>query len=153
MPLSDLGTKAENIEGRIMNAFIDDAGTYQSFGVVKNVEVSLSEVTADADVAQREKQLAVDIEVSFDMEQTGDLEFTAVKDIVNASGNGHTIKTTNSPSSDGTGPGMEFQNVFPNVSGTVNGSGEGSMFSVSFKGRVVPSKLDALPNGSVAFNA
>lgn len=158
MSITNLSTAAERIESRIMNVFILDeqdadgdtsTSDYFDFGVVRDVEVSLSEVTQDADVSGREKQLTSDIEVSFVMQQTAAEEFGAVQDIVASQGDGETIRATVEPASAsnaGSVKAFEFENVFPNVSGTMNGSGEGSMFTVTFKGRVNVEELANVPS-------
>jgi hypothetical protein len=160
MSITNLSTAAERIESRIMNVFIQDlqdadgdtdSTDYFDFGIVRDVEVSLSEVTQDADVSGREKQLTSDIEVSFVMQQTAAEEFGAVQDIVASEGSGETIRATTEPasaSSAGSVKAFEFENVFPNVSGTMNGSGEGSYFTVTFNGRVNVEELANVPSAS-----
>jgi hypothetical protein len=92
MALSDLDKLAENIEGDIMDAFIDDGGTYESLGMLQDVTVNFSPVTQDDDTKGRGKMLAVDVEVSLVMQQTTNNEFGALADIATPTGKGHTLK-------------------------------------------------------------
>ncbi|AUO79295.1 hypothetical protein [Salinibacter phage M31CR41-2] len=144
MALSNLDKQAENIEGDIMDAFIDDAGTLQSLGILQDATVSFSPVTQDADVANRQKVIAVDVEVNLVMQQTTDNELSALKDVVSPTGKGHTLKLTKTPTAEGSAAsanGYEFVNTFPRFEGEFDGSGEGSTFTVMFGGRVLPSEL------------
>jgi len=144
MALSDLDKLAENIEGDIMDAFIDDGGTYESLGMLQDVTVSFSPVTQDDDTKGRGKMLAVDVEVSLVMQQTTNNEFGALADIATPTGKGHTLKLTKSPTTEGnagSASGYEFVNTFPRYEGEFDGSGEGSTFTVMFGGRVLPSEL------------
>lgn len=144
MALSNLDKKAENIEGDIMDAFIDDGGTLQSLGALQDVTISFSPVTQDNDVKGRGKVLAVDVEVSLVMQQTTDEELSAVAEMAQPQGKGHTVKLTKTPTSEGSAsgaPGYEFVNVFPRFEGEFDGSGEGSTFTVMLGGRVLPSEL------------
>jgi hypothetical protein len=145
MALSNLDKQAENIEGDIMDAFIDDSGTLQSLGILQDVTISFSPVTQDDDVKGRGKVLAVDIEVSLVMQQTTDNEFAALKDVVSPTGKGHTLKLTKTPTNESSADGAdgyEFVNTFPRFEGEFDGSGEGSTFTVMFGGRVLPGQLD-----------
>lgn len=161
MALSDLGSAADRIEGRIMNAFVKDVGDfdsdgtdetkYRDMGVIKDLTINLSSNSSDADVAGREKTLTITLEVQFVMQQTSANEFGAIQDITDPSGAGHTIVCTTQPHDTtavdvSTKESFTFENVFPSVEGEINGSGEGSMFTVSFSGKVVPSDLAALPS-------
>jgi len=144
MALSDFQAQADNIEGKIMDAFVHDGSSYYSLGALQDVTVSFSPVTQDADVAGREKTLAVDIDVTVVMQQTAANEFSALTDLVTPTGKGVTMKLTKTPttaSSAGSTAGYEFQNTFPSFEGEFDGSGEGSSFTVSFGGRVFPSDL------------
>jgi hypothetical protein len=144
MALTDLSKKAERIEAMIADAFLDDGGTYRSFGILQDVTITFDPVNQDADVAGREKQIAVDISFEIVMEQTADEEFGAVADLVQTSGKGDTVKLTKSKTdagSAGSADGFEIQNIFLSVSGEFDGSGEGSMFTVTGEGRVVAEEI------------
>ena len=144
MALSNLDKKAEHIEGEIMDAFIDDGGSLVSMGHLQDVTINLSAVTQDADTKGRQKQIAVDVEISLVMQQTTAEEFSAVSDAAQVSGKGTTIKCTSEPTSASnadSADGYEFVNVWPNVEGEFDGSGEGSMFTVSASGRVLVDEI------------
>lgn len=141
MAISNLAKQAENIEGRISDAFVsrDGGSTYHSLGILQSVSVSFDPVTQEADVAGREKVIAVDVSVEVVMEQTADNEFGAVADLVQPTGKGDNVKLTKIPTAvadAGTADGYELINTFVAASGEINGNGEGSMFTVTAGGRV-----------------
>jgi hypothetical protein len=113
--------------------------TYQSLGHLQDITISYDPVNKDAGVAGREKQIAIDAEVTLVLEQTGDEEFAALSDMLNLEGLGLTFKATEEKvlrSNVDTANGFKFNNAFPSISGEFDGSGEGSSFTISFGGRI-----------------
>jgi hypothetical protein len=154
MALSSLQKAAENIEGNVMGAFIDDGGTMRSFGHLLDVSIDFSAVNQDADVAGRQKQIAVDVEASLVMEQTTNTEFDALADVAQPTGKGHVIKLTKekvSASNASSTSGYKLQYVFPSFSGEFDGSGEGSNFTIQVEGRALID--DVRDPSTIAFDA
>jgi len=160
MAISNLDKLAENIEGRILDAWIqipDGSGglEWQPMGHLSDVTINASPVTQDADVAGREKQLAADMEVSMVLQQTTDTEFAAMADLATPSGSGHKIKLVDRlvvKADVGTADGYTFENVFPRFEGEFDGSGEGSNFTAMFGGRVLIGQLTPPFAGTFTFD-
>ena len=123
MALSSLQKAAENIEGNVMGAFIDDGGTMRSFGHLLDVSIDFSAVNQDADVAQPTGKGHV-------------IKLTKEK-----------VSASNASSTSG----YELQYVFPSYSGEFDGSGEGSNFTVQVEGRAVVD--DVRDPSTIAFDA
>lgn len=148
MPLSNFDTLAEDVKGRILDGYViqpdqdsDGNPEVHPMGHLQDITISYSPVTQDADVKGREKQIAMDVEVTLVMQQTAQGEFQALTELVQPTGQGRTIKLVDRLTAKADVPtttGHEFVNVFPMFEGEFDGSGEGSSFTVTFGGRVLP---------------
>ncbi|AUO79292.1 hypothetical protein [Salinibacter phage M31CR41-2] len=160
MSLSNLNKLSENIQGRILDGFIkipDGSGgtEWQPMGHLQDVTISFSPVTQDADVANRQKQIAADVEVTLVMQQTTDVEFAAMADLATPSGSGHKIKLVDRLTAQAdvaAADGYTFENVLPRFEGEFDGSGEGSNFTAMFGGRVLIGQISAPFTGTLTFD-
>ena len=129
--------------------------TWQPLGHLQDVTINYSAVTQDADVAGRQKQIGMDVEASAVMQQTTAEEFSAVSGLTNPQGIGHTIKFVDRLTEQAdvsTADGFEFVGILPSFDGEFDGSGEGSMFTISFNGRVFLAQFDGY-DGTLKFDA
>lgn len=142
---------ADRIVPRLADPFIegdDGAGATQWYpmGIVEDVSIEFSPITQNADVAGREKQLAVEFSVSMVLQQTAQEELANLKEVVTPVGSGATVKICASKTAAAdvdTADGFEFGNVFPRFSGEINGQAEGSSFTVEFGGKVMLEAFDS----------
>lgn len=157
--LSNLDTLAQDIEGRILDGFVRDTDSndntvWRPMGHLQDVTISFSPVTQDPDVAQREKQIAADVEATLVMQQTSNEEFDALTTLVTPSGSGRVIRLVDrltKQANVGTADGYTFENVLPRFEGEFDGSGEGSNFTVTFGGRVLIGQLTPF-DGTLTFD-
>lgn len=144
--IADFGKAAENIEGRIMSGFIkgpDGQGgsEYHTLGHAQSVSVSFDPVTQEADNRGREKVLGFDVTAEIVMQQTSATEFAAVADIAETEGAGDEVRFVDRGDDPTGSKGFTFTNVFPSVSGQIDGNGEGSNFTVTISGRLLASNF------------
>lgn len=146
MPISNLSFAVANELSRQGSVFLKAAGTatYYNGGKVRDVEVSISPVTGDADTGGREKMLAADVEIQFVMQQTSDTEVGTLPDLL---GQAVDAKVTESVTTDATAAGREFLNCLLSAEGTLNFMGEGSSFTFTTGGRVPVNELSSLVSG------
>jgi hypothetical protein len=127
---------------------------WQPLGNLQDVNITFSPVTQDADVANRQKQIAADVEVTLVLQQTTLREFQAMNGLVTPRGSGHDLKLVDrlvARADVGTADGYTFENVLPRFEGEFDGSGEGSNFTIMFGGRVLIGQLASF-DGTLTFD-
>ncbi len=164
MALADFGFDFQKVLTRLGRVYgsDDDGVNWNDLGRMRDVNIEMTKVVSEKDQNGREKQLCMDVVANMVLTQTSDTEFDNLTFLTNPSGDGLWVKFTDDVAIEGTTPtetvtaadGILFKGVLFTLDGTIDYSGNDSMFSLTFTGRISMTDLQGAGTvGEINFGA